>query len=100
MAVRVNLDYVLDAFQIYPLVRGVQLGADRPVAGGIGLGCLQEMVFEAFLNIFLVLFGVSGEPYLKGTFLDDRSNRWFSSPVRTNPLQEVIVLCTQQGGSS
>ena len=44
-------------------------------------------------NIFLVLFGVGGEPYLKGAFLDDdRSNRWFSRPRRTNPLQEVIVL--------
>ena len=45
-------------------------------------------------NIFLVLFGVGGEPYLKGTFLDDdRSNRWFSRPSKnTNPLQEVIVL--------
>ena len=34
-------------------------------------------------NIFLVLFGVGGEPYLKGTFLDDdRSNRWFSRPSK------------------
>jgi hypothetical protein len=40
------------------------------------------MVLEAFLNIFLVLFGVGGEPYLKGTFLDDRSNRWFSRPSK------------------
>ena len=61
----------------------MQLGADRPVAGGIGLGILQEMVLEAFLNIFLVLFGVGGEHYLKGTFLDDdRSNRWFSRPSK------------------
>jgi hypothetical protein len=43
------------------------------------------MVFEAFLNIFLVLFGVGGEPYLKGTFLDDdRSNRWFSRPSKND----------------
>jgi hypothetical protein len=40
------------------------------------------MVFEAFLNILLVLFGVGGEPYLKGAFLDDRSNRWFSRPSK------------------
>jgi hypothetical protein len=41
------------------------------------------MVFEAFLNIFLVLLGVGGEPYLEGTFLDDdRSNRWFSRPSK------------------
>ena len=34
-------------------------------------------------NIFLVLFEVGGEPYLKGTFLDDdRSNRWFSRPSK------------------
>jgi hypothetical protein len=41
------------------------------------------MVFEAFLNTFLVLFRVGGKPYLKGTFLDDdRSNRWFSRPSK------------------
>jgi len=46
-------------------------------------GCLQERVFEAFLNVFQVLFRVGGEPYLKGTFLDDdRSNRWFSRPSK------------------